>query len=134
MCCPAGPAPWREECGMKKHNLSLGLRTARNLVLLAAVLALGAALLFAPRWMMEGRLRAAMRSDGLTGQGELLWRGEVAGLYDGGMDYMIVLEEDGRLYAGRLESYEGRPYICVLRGEEAEAYRTPGGELDETGT
>lgn len=114
---------------MRKRYVSLGLRTARNWLLLAAVLALGTALLMAPRWIMEGELRSAMREDGLTGQGELLWRGEVAGLFDGGTDYMIVLEEDDRLYAGLLETYEGRPYVRVLRGEEVEPYWALGGEV-----
>lgn len=98
-------------------SFSLGLRTARNLLLLAAVLALGAALLFTPRWIMEGRLRSAMREDGLTGQGELLWRGQIPFPYGGA--YMAVLEEAGRLYVGWLESYEARPYTAVRRCEPA---------------
>jgi len=113
---------------MRKHNFSLALRTAGIWLLLAAVLALGAAALLAPRWIMEWELRAAMRADGLTSRGELLWQGEVPGYADGGTDYMIVREEAGRLYAARLETYEGRPYICVLQGGEAEPYREPGGE------
>lgn len=103
---------------MRKRNASLALRTARNLALLAGVLALGAALLLAPRWQMEGQLRAGMRADGLTGRGELLWRGSVSFPY--GPAYMTVLEEDGRIYAGRLESYEGRPYAAVRRCEAPE--------------
>jgi len=113
---------------MRKHNFSLALRTAGIWLLLAAVLALGAAAALAPRWIMKGKLRAAMRADGLTGRGELPWRGEVPGYNDGGTDYMVVREEAGQLYAVRLETYEGRPYVCVLRGEEAEPYREPGGE------
>jgi len=113
---------------MRRRNLSLALRTAGIWLLLAAVLVLGAAALLAPRWIMEGELRDAMRADGLTGRGELLWRGEVPGYADGGTDYMIVREEAGRLYAARLETYEGRPWVCVLRGGEAEPYREPRGE------
>ena len=101
---------------MKKRNLSLGLRTARNLFLLGAVLALGAALFLAPRWMTEGRVREAMREDYLTG-GEVLWRGRVPFPYGGA--YMTVLEQNGQLYAGWLESYEDRPYIVVRQRETA---------------
>jgi hypothetical protein len=101
---------------MKKRNLPLGLRTARRLLLLGAVLALGAALLFVPRWMTEGRVREAMREDCLTG-GEVLWRGRVPFPYGGA--YMTVLEQNGQLYAGWLESYEGRPYIVVRQRETA---------------
>lgn len=98
---------------MKRHSFSLRLRTVRNLLLLAAVLALGAALLFTPRWIMEGRLRSAMREDGLSGRGELLWRGQIPFPYGGA--YMSVVEEAGRLYVGWLESYESRPYTAVRR-------------------
>lgn len=102
---------------MRKRNLSLGLRTARNLVLLAAVLSLGAALLFAPRWMMEGRLRERMRMDYLTGRSKVLWRGQTSFPYGGA--YMTVLEQNGQIYAGWLESYEARPYVVVRRCETA---------------
>jgi len=110
---------------MRRRNLSLALRTAGVWLLLAAVLALGASALLAPRWIMESRLRTAMRADGLTGRGELLWQGQVPSLF--GTAYMTVVEEDGQLYAGRLETYEGRPYVTVLQGEEAETYRKSGG-------
>lgn len=102
---------------MRKRNLSLGLRAARNLVLLGAVLALGAALLCAPRWMMEGRLRELMRMDYLTGRSEVLWRGQTSFPYGGA--YMTVLEQNGRIYAGWLESYEARPYVVIRRCEAA---------------
>ena len=114
---------------MKKHNLSLGLRTARNLVLLAAVLALGAALLFAPRWMMEGRLRELMRMDYLTGRSEVLWRGQTPFPYGGA--YMTVLGQNGRIYAGWLESYEGRPYTII---RQCEADREPSVTLIQDST
>lgn len=102
---------------MRKRNLSLGLRTARNLVLLGAVLALGAALLFMPRWQMEGRLRERMRMDYLTGRGEVLWRGQTPFPYGGA--YMTVLEQNGQIYAGWLESYEARPYVVIRQCETA---------------
>lgn len=104
---------------MRKRNFSLGLRTARNLILLAGVLALGAVLPRVPQWQTEGQLRAEMRSNGLTGQGELLWRGQVP-FYMGTSAYMVVQEEDGQIYASRLESYEGRPHVSVSRCEALE--------------
>lgn len=101
---------------MRKQNVSLAIRTAGIWLLLAAVLSVGAALVMAPRWIMEGEVRSAMRADGLTGRGELLWRGQLPGRFDGGTDYVTVLEEDGRLYAGWLETYEGRHAVLIIRG------------------
>lgn len=106
---------------MGKRYVSLAARTARKWLLLAGVLALGGALLLTPRWLMEGRVRTAMRKDGLTSQGELLWRGQVA--YPYGLAYVTVRGEAGWIYAGRLETYESRPYTIVQR------YQTPEGPL-----
>lgn len=99
----------------RRHNWSLGWRTAGYALLLAVLLA-GAALIFAfPFLKLRWELYSAMGSDGLTGRGTVLWKGEIDG--PDGPSRIILCQEEDRVYQASLTSYEGRPYIFVYSGQ-----------------
>lgn len=56
-----------------------------------------------------------MRSDGLTGRGTVLWKGEIDG--PDGSSRIILCQEGDRVYQASLTFYEQRPYILVYSGQ-----------------
>lgn len=87
---------------------------ARNLLILAAMAAFIVGVVRFPAWKRDQFVRACMRAHDLTGDAPILWKGNVC-VGGGGLEVRLYAEGD-QIYAGWIESYEGRPYIRVSEG------------------
>ena len=99
----------------KKRYVSLELRVARNLLILAAMAVLTAGMVRFPAWRQDRFVRASMRAQGLTGEAPVLWKGDVC--IGGGNQEVRLYAEDGQIYASWIEFYEGRPYVRAFGGK-----------------
>ena len=98
----------------RKHYVPLGLRVVRNLLILTAMAALTVAMVRFPMWKEDRFVRDSMRAHGLTGKTPVLWKGDVC--VGRSKLKMRLYAEDDQIYAGWIESYEGRAYVRAYRG------------------
>lgn len=87
---------------------------ARNLLILVAMAALTVGAVRFPVWKADRFVRASMRAHGLSGEAPVLWEGDV---YTGtGYQQVRLYAEGNQIYAGWIDSYEGRLYVRAVRG------------------
>lgn len=99
----------------KKRYVSLELRVARNLLILAAMAALIVGIIRFPAWRRDQFVRAYMGAHDLTGNAPVLWKGNVC---IGVVRREVCLYGEGsHIYAGWIEFDEGQPYVRISNGK-----------------
>lgn len=108
-----------EKKARKRIPLSRGWKTLRNLVLLAAALGLCWGLTRVPLWLTQRALEVGAEEQGAE-ETELLWRGNLPVLFEGGggapfagQDTMpVVLARSGQtVWSCHMDSYEGDIFL-----------------------